>query len=77
MSESLQEDSSFKRSPAQLQSEVNIINMYNISMGLPLDEQRFQERSVKLSADAKDTVLLITNFDPVWSFVRILKDCRV
>ena len=65
MSEALPEDSSFKRSPAQFQSEVNVINMYNISMGLPLDEQRFGERSAKLEQDARETVLLVTDFEPV------------
>lgn len=77
MNEPLPEDSSFKRSPAQFQSEVNVINMYNLSMGLPLDDQRFEERNAKLSGDAKDTVVLITDFEQVWVVLSGIMECRV
>ena len=65
LGESLVQDSLLLRCPAQFQQEINVIHMYNIPVGMPLEESRFKEREQKLEEEVRSNVLLVTDFDQV------------
>lgn len=48
--------------PAQFQAEMNIVNMYNLSYGLPIREDLFEERQKELRETSMKTVLLASEF---------------
>ena len=48
--------------PAQFQAEMNIVNMYNLSYGLPIREDLFEERQKELHETSMKTVLLASEF---------------
>lgn len=48
--------------PVQFQSEMNVINMHNLTCGLPLREDLFERRQTDLHTTASKTVLLASEF---------------
>ena len=48
--------------PVQFQSEMNIINLYNLPYGLPLREDLFTARQTELQTTSNNTVLVASEF---------------
>ena len=71
LGESLVQDCLLLRCPAQFQQEINVIHMYNIPVGMPLEESRFKEREQKLEEEVRRNVLLVTDFDQVRKLIAI------
>lgn len=58
-------DNLYIRQPVQFQYAMNVINMYNMKYGMPLNVDEYKTKQQELVDEFNKTVVLVTGFEEV------------
>lgn len=58
-------DNIYYRQPVQFQYGLNVVNMYNLQFGMPINQDEFKVKQQELVEEYNKNVVLVTDFEEV------------